>query len=110
MAEVGPNPPKPDMGSRLGQRNLYMAEFAACMGDMSFGLTSGFSSPALPDIRKRMAISDNEGDWFASLVNIGGIVGALAAGTSHLPRAETKGYDSQLMRTKTVQMCVRFLL
>ncbi|KAK8782670.1 hypothetical protein V5799_015989 [Amblyomma americanum] len=59
---------------------LLLAVGSACMGASSFGLTLSYSSPALPDIRRRMPFSDNQGDWFGSLVTLGALFGGLAGG------------------------------
>ncbi|CAN7940781.1 unnamed protein product, partial [Ixodes hexagonus] len=63
-----------------GRLRLYLALSSACMAALSFGLTLGYSSPALPDIRRRMAFSDSQEDLFGSLVNIGALFGGLAGG------------------------------
>lgn len=71
----------PDMTEqRAGHRRLLVAVAAAMMATMSFGLCVGYSSPALPDMRKRLGWSDDQSDWFGSLLNIGGLFGALAGG------------------------------
>ncbi|CAN7940779.1 unnamed protein product, partial [Ixodes hexagonus] len=65
---------------KAGQRRLLVAVTAAMLASMSYGLAVGYSSPALPDIRQRMGLSDDQSDWFGSLLNIGGLFGALAGG------------------------------
>lgn len=69
-----------DVHGRQGRVRLYLAVSSACMAALSFGLTLGYSSPALPDIRRRMPFSDSQGDWFGSLVTIGALFGGLAGG------------------------------
>ncbi|CAN8013317.1 unnamed protein product, partial [Ixodes persulcatus] len=71
----------PDLKTQeAGHRRLLLAVTAAMMATMSYGLSVGYTSPALPDIRQRMDLSDDQSDWFGSLLNIGGIFGALAGG------------------------------
>lgn len=60
--------------------SLLLAMGSASMAAASFGLTLGYSSPALPDIRHRMPFSDSQGDWFGSLVTFGALFGGLAGG------------------------------
>ncbi|KAM7315628.1 facilitated trehalose transporter Tret1 [Ixodes scapularis] len=69
-----------DSHGRRGRVRLYLAVSSACMAALSFGLTLSYSSPALPDIRRRMPFSDSQGDWFGSLVTIGALFGGLAGG------------------------------
>lgn len=59
---------------------LYLALTSACMASLSFGLTLSYSSPALPDIRRKMPFNNSQGDWFGSLVTIGALFGGLAGG------------------------------
>ncbi|XP_064471393.1 solute carrier family 2, facilitated glucose transporter member 8-like [Ornithodoros turicata] len=60
--------------------HLYVAVGAAVLNSVTFGMSIGYTSPALPDIRKRIAFSDIQGDWFGSLHNVGAAMGAPAAG------------------------------
>lgn len=68
------------VAKKMGHGRLCLAEFAACLGGMSYGLSVGYSSPALPDIRSRLHITDDQGDWFAALLNVGALIGGLVAG------------------------------
>ncbi|KAM7315625.1 facilitated trehalose transporter Tret1 [Ixodes scapularis] len=69
-----------DAGRRAGRRRLHLAVFAATMATMSNGFSIGYSSSALPDLRQRMGLNDDQGDWFGSVLNMGAMVGALAGG------------------------------
>ncbi|XP_040066009.1 facilitated trehalose transporter Tret1-like [Ixodes scapularis] len=50
------------------------------MATLSFSMSVGYSSPALPSIRQRMGLSDSQSDWFGGLLNFGGMLGSLAGG------------------------------
>lgn len=65
-----------------GRLHLFLAELAAAMAAASYGLSVGYSSPALPDMRQRMHLTENESSWFGSLLNIGALVGGLVGGPS----------------------------
>ncbi|XP_016428870.1 solute carrier family 2, facilitated glucose transporter member 8-like isoform X2 [Sinocyclocheilus rhinocerous] len=63
---------------------LYMATFAAVLGPLSFGFVLGYSSPAIPQLRKiqdpRLQLSTEEASWFGSVVTIGAALGGLLGG------------------------------
>ncbi|XP_016321315.1 solute carrier family 2, facilitated glucose transporter member 8-like isoform X2 [Sinocyclocheilus anshuiensis] len=63
---------------------LYMATFAAVLGPLSFGFVLGYSSPAIPELRKiqdpRLQLSTEEASWFGSVVTIGAALGGLLGG------------------------------
>lgn len=65
---------------KMGRGRLYLAEFAGCLATMSCGLAVGYSASAVPDIRSRIHISDDQEDWFTSLLNFGALLGGLVAG------------------------------
>ncbi|EEC05675.1 Slc2A8 protein, putative [Ixodes scapularis] len=71
-----------DAGRRAGRRRLHLAVFAATMATMSNGFSIGYSSSALPDLRQRMGLSDDQGDWFGSVLNMGAMFGALVGGAA----------------------------
>lgn len=75
---------------------LLLAVGSACMGASSFGLTLSYSSPALPDIRRRMPFSDSQGDWFGSLVTLGALFGGLVGGqlVNRIGRKDTVIFSS----------------
>ncbi|KTF85106.1 hypothetical protein cypCar_00023015 [Cyprinus carpio] len=63
---------------------LYMATFAAVLGPLSFGFVLGYSSPAIPELRKiqdpRLQLSKDEASWFGSVVTLGAALGGLLGG------------------------------
>lgn len=65
-----------------GRLHLFLAELAAAMAAASYGLSVGYSSPALPDMRRRMHLTESQSSWFGSLLNIGALVGGLVGGQS----------------------------
>ncbi|XP_014912343.1 solute carrier family 2, facilitated glucose transporter member 8 [Poecilia latipinna] len=70
--------------SKVKNRKLYLASFAAVLGPMSFGFVLGYSSPAIPELSRisdpRLRLSEVEGSWFGSIVTIGAAVGGLLGG------------------------------
>nr|XP_050034323.1 facilitated trehalose transporter Tret1-like [Dermacentor andersoni] len=63
-----------------GRRRLYLAVAATYFGTVSTGLTCAYSSPALPDMRRTMHISDDFAAWFGALVLAGGLVAGVISG------------------------------
>ncbi len=56
------------------------AAMIACIGSLSMGWTTGYSSPALPQLKDIFHLNTSEVSWFGSLVMLGGCGGALLAG------------------------------
>ncbi|PAA51546.1 hypothetical protein BOX15_Mlig021729g1 [Macrostomum lignano] len=55
--------------------------FQVCLGPLVVGHVIGFSSPALPDLKRQGAIrTASQEALFASLMNIGGIIGSVFVG------------------------------
>ncbi|KAM7315621.1 facilitated trehalose transporter Tret1-like [Ixodes scapularis] len=71
-----------DAAKRAGRRRLILAVSASAMATLSFSMSVGYSSPALPSIRQRMGLSESQSDWFGGLLNFGGMLGSLAGGLS----------------------------
>ncbi|XP_075749188.1 facilitated trehalose transporter Tret1 isoform X2 [Rhipicephalus microplus] len=59
---------------------LAICVAAAYLAMMSVGLMCAYSSPALPDIRKRFNLTNDEVSWFGSLVLPGAVLGGLIEG------------------------------
>nr|XP_056716719.1 solute carrier family 2, facilitated glucose transporter member 8 [Euleptes europaea] len=70
--------------SRVQNRNLYLATFAAVLGPLSFGFVLGYSSPAIPALKKSnnpdLRLDDNQASWFGSIVTLGAAAGGILGG------------------------------
>ncbi|KAL1416297.1 hypothetical protein MTO96_006328 [Rhipicephalus appendiculatus] len=62
-----------------GRRRVYLAVAATYFGNIGTGLTYGYSSPALNDIRRTLDIGEEDAAWFGSLLFAGGIVGGVCS-------------------------------
>jgi len=53
---------------RVQNKKLYLATFAAVLGPLSFGFVLGYSSPAIPELRKidnpKLRLDSNQASWF----------------------------------------------
>lgn len=63
-----------------GRTRVYLAACTVYLANFSFGAALGYPSPALPDIRKRIPLSDSSNDWFGAFSSISAIIGGLAGG------------------------------
>ncbi len=53
-----------------------LATICTCVGSVSYGYSSGFSSPVIPEL-EHLGILDSHGsDWFVSLISLGAMLGA----------------------------------
>ncbi|XP_050782680.1 solute carrier family 2, facilitated glucose transporter member 8 isoform X2 [Gopherus flavomarginatus] len=70
--------------SKVQNRKLYLATFAALLGPLSFGFVLGYSSPAIPDLKKisdpKLRLDTNEASWFGSVVTLGAAAGGILGG------------------------------
>ncbi|XP_068594456.1 solute carrier family 2, facilitated glucose transporter member 8 [Brachionichthys hirsutus] len=70
--------------SKVRNRNLYLATFASVLGPMSFGFVLGYSSPAIPELKRisdpRLQLNDDQASWFGSIVTLGAALGGLLGG------------------------------
>uniref|UniRef100_A0A8C8R5L0 Solute carrier family 2, facilitated glucose transporter member 8 n=1 Tax=Pelusios castaneus TaxID=367368 RepID=A0A8C8R5L0_9SAUR len=70
--------------SKVQNRKLYLATFAAVLGPLSFGFVLGYSSPAIPDLKKisdpKLRLDTNEASWFGSVVTLGAAAGGILGG------------------------------
>ncbi|XP_043914747.1 solute carrier family 2, facilitated glucose transporter member 8 [Protopterus annectens] len=69
---------------KLQNRKLYLATFAAVLGPLSFGYVLGYSSPAIPNLKKiedlDLRLDSNEASWFGSVVTLGAALGGILGG------------------------------
>ncbi|XP_074067634.1 solute carrier family 2, facilitated glucose transporter member 8 isoform X1 [Macrotis lagotis] len=85
LAGDGPRPePEEPSPSARRPRGLFLAAFAATLGPLSAGFVLGYSSPAIPSLRRAgpepLRLDDGEASWFGSLVTIGAALGGLLGG------------------------------
>ncbi|XP_043386494.1 solute carrier family 2, facilitated glucose transporter member 8 isoform X9 [Chelonia mydas] len=59
--------------SKVQNRKLYLATFAAVLGPLSFGFVLGYSSPAIPALKKIsdpiLRLDTNEASWFGVYIS-----------------------------------------
>ncbi|OXB67053.1 hypothetical protein ASZ78_005626 [Callipepla squamata] len=78
--------PASDPYLRVQNKKLYLATFAAVLGPLSFGFVLGYSSPAVPELKKvvnpKLRLDSNQASWFAvyiseiSHTNVRGMLGS----------------------------------
>ncbi|XP_023557466.1 solute carrier family 2, facilitated glucose transporter member 8 isoform X2 [Octodon degus] len=60
---------------------LFLAAFAAALGPLSFGFALGYSSPAIPSLRRSapptLNLDDNAASWFGAFVTLGAAPGSV---------------------------------
>ncbi|XP_048834954.1 solute carrier family 2, facilitated glucose transporter member 8 [Brienomyrus brachyistius] len=85
--ESGPIEGKSEQDSYLDKvknRKLYLATFAAVLGPLSFGFVLGYTSPAIPELRRisnpRLQLDSEEASWFGSVVTVGAAFGGVLGG------------------------------
>ncbi|XP_074871199.1 solute carrier family 2, facilitated glucose transporter member 8 isoform X2 [Carettochelys insculpta] len=78
------SPGRADFLSKVQNKNLYLATFAAVLGPLSFGFVLGYSSPAIPGLKKindpNLRLDTNEASWFGSVVTLGAAAGGILGG------------------------------
>ncbi|KAG8141770.1 hypothetical protein E2320_006451, partial [Naja naja] len=59
---------KGEEGGKVQNHNLYLATFAAVLGPLSFGFVLGYSSPAIPSLKRshnpELRLDDTQASWF----------------------------------------------
>nr|XP_002720541.2 solute carrier family 2, facilitated glucose transporter member 8 isoform X2 [Oryctolagus cuniculus] len=74
----------PPGGSTPRSRRVFLAAFAAALGPLSFGFALGYSSPAIPSLRRAAPpaprLDDNEASWFGAIVTLGAAAGGVLGG------------------------------
>uniref|UniRef100_A0A670YHW8 Solute carrier family 2, facilitated glucose transporter member 8 n=1 Tax=Pseudonaja textilis TaxID=8673 RepID=A0A670YHW8_PSETE len=70
--------------SKVQNHNLYLATFAAVLGPLSFGFVLGYSSPAIPSLKRshnpELRLDDTQASWFGSVVTLGAAAGGTLGG------------------------------
>uniref|UniRef100_A0A8C5KBT6 Solute carrier family 2, facilitated glucose transporter member 8 n=1 Tax=Jaculus jaculus TaxID=51337 RepID=A0A8C5KBT6_JACJA len=65
-------------------RRVFLAAFAAALGPLSFGFALGYSSPAIPSLRRAaspaLRLSDSAASWFGAIVTLGAAAGGVLGG------------------------------
>ncbi|KAM4647401.1 solute carrier family 2, facilitated glucose transporter member 8 isoform 3-T3 [Amazona ochrocephala] len=76
--------PAPGPGTRVRNKKLYVAAFAAVLGPLSFGFVLGYSSPVIPELRKigdpELRLDSDQASWFGSIVTLGAAAGGILGG------------------------------
>ncbi|XP_063084021.1 solute carrier family 2, facilitated glucose transporter member 8 isoform X2 [Cavia porcellus] len=71
-------------GSAPRGRHLFLAAFAASLGSLSFGFALGYSSPAIPSLRRSAApaprLDDSTASWFGAVLTLGAAAGGVLGG------------------------------
>ncbi|NIG60489.1 solute carrier family 2, facilitated glucose transporter member [Pontoporia blainvillei] len=75
---------RPPGGSAPRGRRVFLAAFAAALGPLSFGFALGYSSPAIPSLRRAahpaLRLDDAAASWFGAIVTLGAAAGGLLGG------------------------------
>ncbi|XP_066112243.1 solute carrier family 2, facilitated glucose transporter member 8 isoform X1 [Saccopteryx bilineata] len=73
----------PGSGVPRGRR-VFLAAFAAALGPLSFGFALGYSSPAIPSLRRAAPpvprLDDDAASWFGATVTLGAAAGGVLGG------------------------------
>nr|KAF6434468.1 solute carrier family 2 member 8 [Molossus molossus] len=76
--------PRPSSGSVPRGRRVFLAAFAAALGPLSFGFALGYSSPAIPSLRRAAPpaprLDDAAASWFGAIVTLGAAAGGVLGG------------------------------
>ncbi|XP_034566410.1 solute carrier family 2, facilitated glucose transporter member 6 [Notolabrus celidotus] len=84
MGEETPLLPKAPCDSKINNSKLFLAVFAAVLGNFNFGYSLVYSSPVLPklkspDVDPRLRMGTYEASWFGSIYSLGAAAGGLGA-------------------------------
>eukprot|EP00069_Balaena_mysticetus_P002480 bmy_04057T0 len=75
---------RPPGGSAPRGRRVFLASFAAALGPLSFGFALGYSSPAIPSLRRAaspaLRLDDAAASWFGAIVTLGAAAGGVLGG------------------------------
>ncbi|XP_060056191.1 solute carrier family 2, facilitated glucose transporter member 8 isoform X2 [Erinaceus europaeus] len=74
----------PPRDSYPRSRRGFLAAFAAALGPLSFGYALGYSSPAIPSLRRAAPpaphLDDTAASWFGAVVTLGAAAGGVLGG------------------------------
>ncbi|XP_059957605.1 solute carrier family 2, facilitated glucose transporter member 8 isoform X4 [Mesoplodon densirostris] len=74
----------PGGSSAPRSRRVFLAAFAAALGPLSFGFALGYSSPAIPSLRRAappaLRLDDAAASWFGAIVTLGAAAGGVLGG------------------------------
>ncbi|XP_036769773.2 solute carrier family 2, facilitated glucose transporter member 8 isoform X4 [Manis pentadactyla] len=74
----------PPGGSAPRGRRVFLAAFAAALGPLSFGFALGYSSPAIPSLRRAAPLAprldEDAASWFGAIVTLGAASGGVLGG------------------------------
>ncbi|XP_027470123.2 solute carrier family 2, facilitated glucose transporter member 8 isoform X1 [Zalophus californianus] len=74
----------PPGGSAPLSHRVFLAAFAAALGPLSFGFALGYSSPAIPSLRRAaspaLRLDDAAASWFGAIVTLGAAAGGVLGG------------------------------
>ncbi|XP_032334376.1 solute carrier family 2, facilitated glucose transporter member 8 isoform X2 [Camelus ferus] len=75
---------RPPGGSAPRSRRVFLAAFAAALGPLSFGFALGYSSPAIPSLRRAAPpaprLDAAAASWFGAIVTLGAAAGGVLGG------------------------------
>ncbi|XP_055256189.1 solute carrier family 2, facilitated glucose transporter member 8 isoform X2 [Moschus berezovskii] len=75
---------RPPGGSAPRGRRVFLAAFAAALGPLSFGFVLGYSSPAIPSLRRAAPpaphLDEDAASWFGAIVTLGAAAGGVLGG------------------------------
>ncbi|XP_039717365.1 solute carrier family 2, facilitated glucose transporter member 8 isoform X2 [Pteropus medius] len=75
---------RPPGGRAPRSRRVFLAAFAAALGPLSFGFALGYSSPAIPSLRRAAPptprLDDAAASWFGAIVTLGATAGGVLGG------------------------------
>lgn len=72
------------LSPQINNSKLFLAVFAAVLGNFNFGYSLVYSSPVLPklqspDANPRLRMDTNQAAWFGSIYTLGAAAGGLGA-------------------------------
>ncbi|XP_037348839.1 solute carrier family 2, facilitated glucose transporter member 6 isoform X2 [Talpa occidentalis] len=82
-ASPSPSPPDGARAGRLQNWRVFLATFAAVLGNFSFGYAMVYTSPVIPALESSLdpdlTLTKNQASWFGSVFTLGAAAGGLSA-------------------------------